>query len=244
MSRKEKDSWEKVDLKEKQITGCLKEVSIFRDVPEKQLAELAGACFSFFIKRGGYIYRRDRDVPYMVIIYSGCALVYIGFEGTEEMLVKIRRRGDYIGEMGVLGNQPQPCNVIAQEDTIAVLIPKLAFCEFLKKNHNVVSALFQDLIGRINQSSRKLINTIYMEADGKLAYSIARLMVSAKKCEEGMYITVSQKNLAMASGLSRQSVARVLTQWKQENWIMTRRNKIIILNQDAILNTIVLNEMK
>lgn len=244
MSRKETNSWKKVELKEKQVVRCLKETSIFSGISEKQLEELAGTCECFFIKRGDYIYRRDRDVPYMVIIYSGCALVYIGFEGTEEMLVKIRRRGDYIGEMGVLGNQPQPCNVIAQEDTIAVLIPKEDFLEFLKRNHNVVSALFQDLIGRINLSSRKLINTIYMEADGKLAYSLARLMVSAKKCEEGMYITVSQKNLAMASGLSRQSVARVLTKWKQENWIMTQRNKIIILNQDAILNIIVLNEMK
>lgn len=180
----------------------------------------------------------------MVIIYSGSVHVYIGFEGTEEMLVKIKRRGEYIGEMGVLGNQCQPCNVIAQEDTIAVLIPKAVFLQFLSENFQVVSVLFGELIGRINLSSRKLINTIYMEADGKLAYSIARLMFNARKSEEGLCITVSQKNLAMASGLSRQSVARVLAKWKQEGWIMTHRNKIIIVDQDAIFNTIILNEMK
>lgn len=231
-------------MKKNQIVGCLKETSIFAGINERQLEEIAGKCECILVKRAEYVYRRDKDIPYIIIIYSGSVHVYIGFEGTEEMLVKVRHRGEYIGEMGVLGNQCQPCNVIAQEDTIAVLIPKAVFLEFLSANFKVVSALFQDLIGRINLSSRKLINTIYMEADGKLAYSIARLMVNARKSEEGLCITVSQKNLAMASGLSRQSVARVLAKWKQEKWIVTHRNKIIILDQDAIMNTIVLNEMK
>lgn len=235
---------EKVTWGKRKIVNYLKQVTFFRNCSEEALEGLAEQCHCARISSGEYIYRREQRFPYLVIICEGSAFVYIGFQGTEELLVKIRRTGDYIGEMGVLGSRPQPCNVAAQEDTEILLIPEKVFLKFMEKNSQVVIFMFRELISRIDMSSRKLINTIYMDADGKLAYSLTRLMVNGKRCKDGTCVTVSQNNLALASGLSRQTVVRIMTKWKKNGWIRTERKKVIILNETAIMDTVIFSEMK
>lgn len=244
MGEPDKNLREKVKLEKRRILACLQETELFQNVPEADLLLLTETCESILVQKGGYIYRRGSLPTHLIIIYSGTAFVYIGFDGSEELLAKVRRRGDYLGEMGVLGNEPNPCNVVAQENVIALLLPRAVFMEVMWRNHQITELLFKELVERIDMSSRKLINTIYMDAEGKLAYTLCRLIANGHQGKEEPCITISQQNLALASGMARQTVVKILTEWKGRGWITTKRNRIYVKDKEAIMEAVILSELK
>ena len=48
------------------------------------------------------------------------------------------------------------------------------------------------------------------------------------------FITVSQEELAQRVGLTRQTAAKTLGQWRRAGWIITGRGKIVLLNRAGL----------
>ena len=48
------------------------------------------------------------------------------------------------------------------------------------------------------------------------------------------YITISQQGLAQRTGLTRQTVAKILGRWRRAGWLITGRGRIVLLNQKAL----------
>jgi CRP-like cAMP-binding protein len=50
------------------------------------------------------------------------------------------------------------------------------------------------------------------------------------------YVTISQDELAQRTGLTRQTVARFLGDWRRQNYLITGRGRIMILQREALKN--------
>ncbi|MFN2160389.1 MAG: helix-turn-helix domain-containing protein, partial [Anaerolineales bacterium] len=54
-----------------------------------------------------------------------------------------------------------------------------------------------------------------------------------ENAEKG-YMTLSQEDLAQRTGLTRQTVAKILGRWRRAGWLLTGRNRIMLLNREAL----------
>ena len=165
--------------------------------------------------------------------------VYYG--ASVDVLVKVRSTGEYFGEMGILSNKTYPNTAIALEDTYLVSISRSQFLDTIWNNASVCKVIILELIERLTNSAQNMVNSMYLDASGRLAFTLVNLTTnSSQKC---MNIRVTQSALAASSGMARQTAAKILGDWRKQGIISTERGRLCVLDLDALLDIILNSEI-
>ena len=119
-------------------------------------------------------------------------------------------------------------------DTCLVAISRAQFLDTIWSNTSVCRVIILELIERLNNSAQNMVNSMYLDASGRLAFTLVNLTTNSRqKC---MNIRVTQSALAASSGMARQTAAKILGEWRRQGIISTERGRLCILNLDALLD--------
>ncbi len=224
-----------------QIVEFLVQTPVFQKVEEAQLLKLTQHCKAVTFSKGSVVFRDDDPCLYVYFIYKGCVAEFVDHGCNVDVIVKLRHRYDYIGEMGALIDEPYANTAVALENLVLIKIPKESFIEFIYANHSAVQFIIRQLIDRLTNAAKKMINVMYLDAEGKLAFTMVRLINGGDSSQS---ISVTQQDLATAAGLARQTAAKILADWRAKGWISTLRGKIFINDLDTLLDIILHSEMQ
>ncbi|MDI9241520.1 Crp/Fnr family transcriptional regulator [Fusibacillus kribbianus] len=220
----------------------LQAAPIFSGLSQEQLTQLASHCNLVFKKRGCAIYRKEDVSNQFYLIKSGCIMESVFYGNSADIVVKIRSDGEYFGEMGLLSNEPCPNTALTLEDTVLVSIPQKYFLDAVWQNTSVCKVIILELIDRLLHSAQHMVNSLYLDAPGRLASTIVNLTVGSQQKTLGVRIT--QSALAFSCGMARQTAARVLSEWRSQGIIATERGRLQILDLDKLLDIILHSEIK
>lgn len=224
--------------KEKNLQECLKKSSLFGDLTAKELEELARYCKYVHKPKGSVIYRKDDLANQLYLIQSGYVMESVYYGSSLDVMIKVREPGEYIGEMGILSEKPYPNTSFALEDTWLIAIPRTCFLDLVWNNVKVCRVIIRQLIERLTNSSRNMVHSMYLDAPGRLAFTLLNL--TANTNQKSMQVRVTQGALAASSGMARQTAAKILGQWRTSGWISTERGRISVQDFEA-LSEIILN---
>jgi CRP/FNR family transcriptional regulator, cyclic AMP receptor protein len=214
------------------ILPFLKSVPLFAGLSEASLANLVQSCRLKSVPRGNVIFSRGDPAEALYILRSGLIAEFAGSPGGEvEVFIKERRSGDFFGEMGMLLNEPELVTVMAIQDSVLVIIHRDIFLRLVDHEPSVAGFLMRTFARRVKASGELFATHTQLQAPSRLAYILLRL-----EQEEGGqgYVSVTQDYLAQRCGLARQTVARVLGEWRRKGWIATFRNRLEIKDRAAI----------
>lgn len=219
-----------------ELLSFLKTVPLLVGLNEPSLAGLAPYCRLKFAPRGNVIFTRGDPAEALYIMKSGMIAEFAGSPGGEvEVFIKERRAGDFFGEMGILLNEPELVTVMAVQDSTLVIIHREVFLKLVDHEPSVASFLMRTFARRVKASGEIFATHTQMLAPARLAYILLRL--EQEEGGRGM-ISVTQENLAQRCGLARQTVARVLGDWRKKGWVKTFRNRLEIKDKAAISSTL------
>jgi len=225
-----------------QITQFLKSTALFGKLPPEELERLASGAKLSLKKKGSIIYQKDDSSSYLYLIKSGYVVESVYYGASVDVLVKIRSAGEYFGEMGILSSKTYPNTAIALEDTCLVAISRAQFLDTIWSNTSVCRVIILELIERLNNSAQNMVNSMYLDASGRLAFTLVNLTTNNRqKC---MNIRVTQSALAASSGMARQTAAKILGEWRRQCIISTERGRLCILDLDALLDIILNSEIE
>ncbi|BBO92264.1 DUF294 nucleotidyltransferase-like domain-containing protein [Desulfosarcina ovata] len=109
------------------IIDFLKTVVPFNTLDEATLEQVANTIEVAFYPAGQPIIRMNEAAGgYLYIVQTGCARISITDESADELLVDLRGEGDSFGAVSLLEGKSALFNITAQEDMIALLVPKAA----------------------------------------------------------------------------------------------------------------------
>jgi CRP-like cAMP-binding protein len=212
----------------------LKRVPLLAELDDKVLATLASVCRIEYAPKDSVIFSRGEPALAMYIVRSGVVAEFAGGPNELEIVIKERREGDFFGEMGMLLAEPCVVTTVAIRPSVLVTISRDEFLRLVQSEPSLTLYLLGTFARRLKISGEQLTAYAYLDAPARLAYMILRL-----ERDEGNrgFITVSQEDLGQRCGLARQTVARILGEWRSTGWIMTRRGKIEVLDR-AQLNDV------
>ncbi|WP_245993976.1 cyclic nucleotide-binding domain-containing protein [Tengunoibacter tsumagoiensis] len=105
----------------------LREQALFRDerlVANNYLLHLVASSSIVQIQPGELLFREGEFGRELYFVLDGlCQLSSQGPDG-KEMVLGVLRRGEYIGEQGMLNGQPRPVTVLAQSELLALKVPE------------------------------------------------------------------------------------------------------------------------
>ena len=87
-----------------------------------------------------------------------------------------------------------------------------------------------------------MVNAMYLDAPGRLASTVVNLTTSTQN--KSMKVRITQSSLAAASGMARQTAAKILGDWRKEGIISTERGRFCVLDFNRLLDIILESEIK
>ena len=232
-----------MDIK-KTVFQFLKNTELFCSVPAAMLEEARGNCRIARVKRSPFLYQKGDVANYLYILKMGYLMELFSYRESLEMIVKVKSPGEYFGETALLTDMNYLNTAITMEDSELVIMPKSVFLKLAWANPGICRVVIQELVERLTNSAQNMLNSMYMDAPGRLAFTLINLLPSNSEPGSPREVRITQQALASTAGMARQTAAVILGDWRKNGWISTDRGKISVLDYDSLMEIIMNSELR
>ena len=210
------------------IQQFLCSVPLFAGVSEANLEIIAMESRIKLATRGSFLFFRGDPADAVFMIMEGAVVIHIDNLDGRELVINEVGSGECFGELGILTGQPHSANAEAMVDSKVLVIPGTLFKVMLENEPSLVLRLLEITALRLQNSSRREEALAFHDARQRLAHLLLHLDQLAS--ERG-YLTFSQEDYAQRTGLTRQTVATILGDWRRRGWLLTGRGYLVLLNR-------------
>lgn len=211
----------------------LKKVQLFSSFTDQEIEHLITKLIvKKFTKHETILYEENTNEFMYIILFGKVKAVRITEDG-KEIILAVHQQGDFFGEMSLIDGKTTPASVIATEDSLLAIISKKDFYSILLAQSKFMISLLKIFCNRLRNcwDTIQLLNFNNASQRTKMLF----LMLSdeyGEKSPEGttLKIKLTHQDIAEMTGMTRESVTRILDKWKNSGEITILKNKFIHLN--------------
>ncbi len=203
----------------------------------KDIDDLNKVKISSEYKRGQTIFN-EGTTPYgLYCVNDGKIKISKQGEDGRELIIRLAKSGDLIGYKALLSSQKYTASAIALDDCQVCFIPKDAFMDILKKNHD----LSIGLMGLISLELRKAETKVAQMAQKPVRERLAETLILLKDTfgfeDDGKTINVllSREEIANIVGTATESIIRCLSEFRKDNIVELDGKKITISDENLLI---------
>lgn len=223
--------------------GCtMREEGIFCRLSQSSLSQLNSHRMTAFYPRGAIIFAQGESPRGLFIFCSGQAKLVSTSKDGQSITFRRVEHGEAVGLSNVISNEPYLASAETLEPSQVSFIPRLVFLQFLRANPdaslNVAKHLSMELHKAWEQTN---LLALAPSTQAKLAqFLLARGAQDGRETAEGVQIALKMTHdeIAHSIGASRESVTRVLSDFRNRRLIRVVGSALIIL-QTTELQTLI-----
>ncbi|MCG8580097.1 MAG: Crp/Fnr family transcriptional regulator [Bacteroidales bacterium] len=197
-------------------------------------------CTSF--KGGEIVYEQDTNMKHAYFVKSGLLKIYrVGSKG-EQQIVRLVKEGDLFGFHSLLGDEPEVTACECLTDCEVCRIPGDAFKKSISANKELADLLIKKTCDELKNSYNSLVELSQRTVRGRLANLLLKLQDLFKtSSDEAIPLVISRLDMARWIGTSKESVSRLITEFKNDGVIRFDRRELIITNKEKLERIIMLS---
>ena len=192
------------------------------------------------VKKGRELFMEGSYPREVYIVKRGRVKLYQHNSDGSETIIYIYSAGEMFGYRPLLCGEKHPASAMTMEDCGIYVVSSKQFLGFLKAGNSLSTILLRNLsheftvlVNRIGAFDQKTVKE-------RLALSLFILREKYRKPGERgqVEISLSRADLAAYVGTSVETLARILTRFRQDGMIRTVARKIVIVNERALMSII------
>lgn len=157
-------------------------------------------------------------------------------EGKEKIL-HFCQEGDVFAEILLFDGGPYPATAETIENVEIGLISHNDLEQLLRENNEITMKVLKVMAKRLREAQLQVRDLAFKDAYGRLASALLHLSEeygekTAEASRVGM--NLNQQELANVIGSSRETVARIIGEWRKEGIISIEKREIFILNRNKL----------
>jgi CRP-like cAMP-binding protein len=210
----------------------LQTLPIFAGLEERTLGLLARVSHTKKVCKGEILFFQGDPGDAAYIVRHGTIGIVLTTPDGRELFINEMRTGELFGELALLQDEPRSARAVAWEDSEVVWIPRREFLALVDAQPSLMRQLLETIADRLRNSGERERALAFLDAPARLA----RVLIQKVK-EEGEaddLVMISQEELAQFVGVTRQTVTRILGDWRRDGWIITGRGRIMLVDQAAL----------
>ncbi|HKK30372.1 MAG TPA: Crp/Fnr family transcriptional regulator [Alphaproteobacteria bacterium] len=219
------------------IAERLLKVSLFKDLDERELADIARN-----VRRGRYgsgeivVQHLEEDDDVYVVLEGRLIATIISPDG-REVAFDLMTDGDYFGEIAAIDGQGRSASVAALTPTAVGVISGAKFRSLVDGHPKIASALVRDLVGRVRRLTERNYENIALRIKHRVQLELLRLANKRGVLHDGGILTEAPTHAQIAArvGANREAVTRELSTLAKRGLIKASRQSITILDADGLI---------
>lgn len=209
-------------------------VPLLKTASSTNLLELARVSRRRKMQRGDFLFLQGDPAHSAFVVCTGWIVIALNSADGRELAITEMRDGDLFGENALISHTPRSTSAIAQTTTELLEIPRAAFLALLDNEPHLVRRMLEIAVARLAASNHRESALAFLNAPARLARVLREMDEADRQAADKGYITLSQEELAQRTGLTRQTAARFLGDWRRNGWLLTGRGHIMLLKRTEL----------
>lgn len=193
---------------------------------------LFASCRPELHRAGQYLFVQEDESNRIYGVLSGRIEISIYSPGGQKLVANIEQRRSLVGEIGALDGKPRTATALCLTDCQLVSLSRAQLFERIERQPPLARAMIALLCGRLRWVSGELGDQAFLGIEARLAKRL--LFLSRILGDASGWIRISQAELADFLGATRESVNKMLNDWRGRNLIELRRGAIRVVDVDSI----------
>ncbi|PRX28038.1 CRP-like cAMP-binding protein [Orenia metallireducens] len=218
------------------IKRIIEKFDQFNDLDEKVILAIAQNSILRHYHQGEIIFFDGDEVDYLYIVVEGKVKISKFTSSGKEKIIHILEEGDIINEIS-LDRRKSSITAEMLEAGELILINITSLLRIMEENFVLTLQLFNSLSLKLRQSYRQLRNLGLKKTGPRVASRLWKLARDyGEKNRQGIKIdlNLSQRELALMIGASRETVSRFLKELEREEVIKVGNTQITILDIERL----------
>ena len=141
--------------------------------------------------------------------------------------------------MALLDGEPRSASVIAAESCNLLILYRRSFLDIVKKHPGIAVQMLIEMSRRLRKANRHINTLSLMSVYGRIADVLLQIARDQGRKIGAMTIIDNRPThqiIADMAGTSRETVSRILSQLQKKGFITIDRKKIVIANEEKLLD--------
>jgi len=210
----------------------LKQVPFFSGLNNSELNKVLSIAGVKHYTAGQMVFAKEDLGNNFFIVKSGRIKIFTTVGSDKKKTFAFLKKGDFFGEMSLLGGKTRSASAQAADDSELFVIPKRNFKKLILENPDFTLKLLHTLTDRLNKADKEIESMLFHNILGRLADAILEL--SKDKHTKPIKMAIDQNELAQYLGTTRVPVCRAINTLKRSGVIDYHRGELIILNSERL----------
>ena len=212
----------------------MKQTPLFSSLTSEELQKIRKKVVIRNFSKNEIILHEENSNEFMYIILDGEAKVVQTTDEGKEIIITVHRSSDFFGELSLIDGKTAPAAVFATRNSVTAIISKRDFYALLSQN-KILKNLLQILCSRLRESIKKIQLLNLSNAAQRIKMLFLLLADSyGERTPQGTILNIRliHQNIADMTGLTRETVTRILDRWQKSGEIKVLANRNILLRPE------------
>jgi CRP-like cAMP-binding protein len=217
--------------------GNLAHADLFRDVPERGLADAIRCASVRQLPKGTTVFAQDQTADRAHALLAGRVRIAQGDADGGQLLIRFVGPGESFGTLGLFTGHRYPADAATVTDSTEINWTEAALLGLIARYPQIAVNLVRIAGTRLRDTENRLRELATQRVERRIAHTILRLAAKAGHAtDDGTAIgfPLSRRDVAEMCGTTLHTVSRTLTRWEKDGWIETNQQCIVIRNPAVI----------
>lgn len=224
-------------MNKEKVSAFLQQVPLFHDLNAQELERIEDISISRFAARKSTIFLEGSEKEAVYFIRNGGVKTYKTDENGHEQIVSFLKNGDMFPHTGFFNQTPYPATAEAIVDTHLFAIPVRAFEQLMLATPSIAVKMMRVMGDKIRDLQEKLQVLSGQDVRHRLLSFLLQLAEyhgDVRGSKIVINLPMTHQEIASTIGTTRETVNRLLNQFSKESLLKFERNRIVIMDLEAL----------
>ncbi len=216
-------------MERSQLIAALSINPLFSGLGLENVRRIADLCTIQKFDAGEMLFQKGDPGDALYGLRRGRILITTSTAEGKRLTLNVLGSGDVFGEIALLDGRQRTADAVVGEASELYVIRRSAFNDLLLREPQIALRLIELLCERVRWTSDRVEEAYLSNLKVRLARRILKLAE-----DFGEEIQISQEDLSVLAGATRESVNRQLQAWKRSGLVSLGRSRITLLQAEAL----------
>jgi CRP/FNR family transcriptional regulator, cyclic AMP receptor protein len=208
--------------------------AVFGALTRPQLERLCSYAATRAVAAGTTLFAKGDPGDALYAVCAGTVKITVPSIDGREAMFNLLHAGEIFGEIALLDGQPRTADAVTMTDCELMVIERRDFMAFVHSEPKVALKLIELLCARLRWASEHFEEVVFLNLPTRLARTLLRLEETDDAAAEQQKVAITQQQLSLMLGVTRESINKQLSAWGKRKWIRLERGGIVVLARDSL----------
>lgn len=215
-------------------------MTLFEDLNDRELEELASVAVPRSFQRGEVIFQEGSQGDVLYVIREGRVLIKREHSGGRTIALTEMGPGDLFGELAVFDKEVRSATVECIEPTKAVALTSGDVGRVLTRNPEIALKVIVSLSRRLRAANFRIGDQYFQSTEGRIVNVVLGLAEQQNgHVAPGSYVRANQSEIAQLASTSRETVSRFLANCQRADLLTTYRGRLQLRDPEGMRRMVV-----